>query len=66
MITTLKELRTYIKADRERYGYTLRKYIIGKLFLWNIVARFIYFIIFVYVNMQRTVAGKVLYIHSFI
>lgn len=32
MITTLKELRTYIKADRERYGYTLRKYIIGKLF----------------------------------
>lgn len=35
-------------------------------FLWNIVARFIYFIIFVYVNMQRTVAGKVLYIHSFI
>lgn len=32
MITTLKEFRTYIKADRKRYNYTLKKYIVGKLF----------------------------------
>lgn len=32
MITSLEELKAYVKADRKRYNYTWKKYIIGRFF----------------------------------